>query len=73
VVSGRPFFTDALDVSSFLQANRVIGWREEQVVFAYRYCPLFGAVQLAFRRGRTAFREHSDQGNTFFLRETWMF
>ena len=73
VVSGSQFFTNDLYVTAFLQTNTVIDRREAQLVFVYRYRPPFGTVQLAFQRGRAAFGERSDQGNTIFLKGTWVF
>jgi len=73
VVSGSQFFTNDLYVSAFLQTNTVIDRREAQVVFVYRYRPPFGTIQLAFQRGRASFGERSDQGNTIFLKGTWVF
>jgi hypothetical protein len=67
------FFTNDLYVQAFLQSNSVIDRREAQVVFVYRYKPPFGTIQLAFQRGRAEFGERSDQGNTVFLKGTWVF
>ena len=73
VVSGSQFFTNDLYMTAFLQTNTVIDRREAQLVFVYRYRPPFGTIQLAFQRGRAAFGERSDQGNTIFLKGTWVF
>ncbi len=73
VVSGSQFFTNDLYVTAFLQTNTVIDRREAQLVFVYRYRPPFGTIQLALQRGRAAFGERSDQGNTIFLKGTWVF
>ncbi len=73
VVRGSQFFTTDLYVQAFLQTNTVIDRREAQVVFVYRYRPPFGTIQLAFQRGRADFGERSDQGNTVFLKGTWVF
>ncbi len=67
------FFTNDLYIQAFLQSNSVIDRREAQVVFVYRYKPPFGTIQLAFQRGRAEFGERSDQGNTIFLKGTWVF
>lgn len=72
VVSGSQFFSNDLYVTAFLQGNTVIDRREAQLVFVYRYRPPFGTIQLAFQRGRAEFGEHSDQGNTIFLKGTWV-
>lgn len=73
VLRASQFFTNDLYVQAFLQTNTVIDRREAQVVFVYRYRPPFGTVQLAFQRGRAEFGERSDQGNTVFLKGTWVF
>lgn len=73
VVRASQFFTNDLYVQAFVQTNSVIDRREAQVVFVYRYRPPFGTVQLAFQRGRAEFGQRSDQGNTVFLKGTWVF
>jgi Domain of unknown function (DUF5916) len=73
VVRGSQFFTNDLFVQLFLQSNSVIDRREAQVVFVYRYRPPFGTIQLAFQRGRADFGERYQQGNTVFLKGTWVF
>jgi Domain of unknown function (DUF5916)/Carbohydrate family 9 binding domain-like len=73
VVRGSQFFTNDLFVQFFLQSNSAIDRREAQVVFVYRYRPPFGTIQLAFQRGRAEFGERSQQGNTVFLKGTWVF
>ncbi len=72
IVRGSHFFTTDLYVQAFLQTNTVIDRREAQLVFVYRYRPPFGTIQLAFQRGRAEFGERSDQGNTIFLKGTWV-
>jgi hypothetical protein len=73
VLRGSQFFTNDLYVQAFFQTNSVIDRREAQVVFVYRYKPPFGTVQVAFQRGRADFGERSDQGNTVFVKCTWVF
>jgi len=73
VLRANQFFTNDLYVQAFFQTNSVIDRREAQVVFVYRYRPPFGTIQLAFQRGRAEFGERSDQGNTVFLKGTWVF
>ena len=73
VLRASQFFTNDLYIQAFLQTNSVIDRREAQVVFVYRYKPPFGTIQLAFQRGRAEFGERSDQGNTVFLKGTWVF
>lgn len=73
VIQANQFFTNDLYVQAFVQTNSAIDRREAQVTFVYRYKPPFGTVQLAFQRGRAEFGERSDQGNTIFLKGTWVF
>ncbi len=73
VLRGSQFFTNDLYLQAFMQTNSVIDRREAQVVLVYRYRPPFGTVQLAFQRGRAEFGESSNQGNTVFLKGTWVF
>jgi hypothetical protein len=39
----------------------------------YRYKPPFGTIQLAYQRGTAEFGQASGQGNTLFLKGTWVF
>jgi len=42
-------------------------------VFVWRYRPPFGTVQIAYERGTAAFGERSEQGNTLFLKLSYVF
>ena len=44
-----------------------------QAVFVYRYQPPFGTIQLAFQRGTAEFGQRSEQGNTLFIKATYVF
>lgn len=46
----------------------MIDRRNLEAVFVWRYKPPFGLVQFAFQRGRAAFGERSEQGNTYFIK-----
>jgi hypothetical protein len=67
------FFTPDLFLRVFFQTNSSIERENIQAVFVYRYKPPFGTLQLAFQRGTAEFGESSDQGNTLFLKATWVF
>jgi len=73
VVRANQFFTPDLYLQFFFQTNSAIDRRNVEAVFVYRYKPPFGTVQLAFQRGKAEFGERSDQGNTLFLKGTWVF
>lgn len=73
VLRGSQFFTNDLFLQLFLQSNSAIDRRNVQAVFVYRYRPPFGTLQLAFQRGTAEFGERSEQGNTLFLKATWVF
>jgi len=64
----RHNFTRDLFLRVFYQTNSVIDRRNLEAVFVWRYKPPFGLVQFAFQRGRAAFGERSEQGNTYFIK-----
>lgn len=73
VVRGNQYFTRNLYLQLFFQTNSAIDRRNVQAVFVYRYKPPFGTLQVAFQRGTAEFGETSEQGNTLFLKATWVF
>jgi len=73
VVRANQFFTNDLYLRVFFQTNSAIDRRNVQAVFVYRYKPPFGTIQLAFQRGTAGFGQASGQGNTLFLKGTWVF
>ena len=73
VLRASQFFTQDLYLQLFFQTNSSIDRRNVEAVFVYRYMPPFGTIQLAFQRGKAEFGERSDQGNTLFLKGTWVF
>ncbi len=73
VLRANQFFTPDLYLQLFFQTNSAIDRRNLEAVFVYRYKPPFGTIQLAFQRGKAEFGERSDQGNTLFLKGTWVF
>lgn len=66
-------FTPDLFLRVFYQTNSAIDRRNAQAVFVWRYRPPFGTVQLAFERGTAAFGERSEQGNTLFVKFSYVF
>jgi hypothetical protein len=73
VVRANQFFTKDLFVRVFFQTNSAIDRRNIQAVFVYRYKPPFGTIQIAYQRGTAEFGQASNQGNTLFLKGTWVF
>ena len=65
-------FTPDLFVKVFFQTNSAISRENVQAVFVWRYKPPFGTIQFAFERGTAAFGERSEQGNTFFVKFSYV-
>jgi hypothetical protein len=66
-------FTPDLFLKVFFQSNSAIDRKNVQAVFVWRYRPPFGTVQIAYERGTAAFGERSQQGNTLFLKLSYVF
>jgi hypothetical protein len=73
VVRANQFFTNDLYMRVFFQTNSAIDRENVQAVFVYRYKPPFGTIQVAYQRGTARFGQASDQGNTLFVKGTWVF
>ena len=73
VVKANQFFTRDLYLRLFFQTSSVIDRKNLQVVFVYRYQPPFGTIQLAYQIGTAGFGQRSEQGNTLFLKLTYVF
>ena len=73
IFRARQNFTRDLYLRLFFQTNSVIDRRNLEAVFVWRYQPPFGQIQFAFQRGRAAFGQRSQQGNTFFVKMTRVF
>jgi len=69
----RHNFTRDLFLRVFYQTNSVIDRKNLEAVFVWRYKPPFGSIQFAFQRGRAAFGQRSEQGNTYFLKLAHVF
>jgi hypothetical protein len=66
-------FTPDLFLKVFFQSSSAIDRKNVQAVFVWRYRPPFGTVQIAYERGTAAFGERSEQGNTMFLKFSYVF
>jgi len=73
VIRASQFFTKDLYLRVFFQTNSAIDRKNLQAVFVYRYLPPFGTIQVAYQRGTAAFGQHSEQGNTLFVKVTVVF
>ncbi|MBS3819106.1 hypothetical protein KGY73_06335 [bacterium] len=50
------------------QTNSSIDKQTIQMVFAYRFQPPFGQIQLAFQKGSTRFGVSKDRGAALFIK-----
>jgi hypothetical protein len=66
-------FTPDLFLKVFFQSSSAIERENVQTVFVWRYRPPFGTVQVAYERGTAPFGERSRQGNTLFLKFSYVF
>jgi hypothetical protein len=66
-------FTPDLFLKVFFQSSSAIDRKNVQAVFVWRYRPPFGTVQIAYERGTAPFGERSEQGNTLFLKLSYVF
>ena len=67
------YFHKDLFLKFFLQTNSAFDKRNIQVVFAYRFQPPFGLIQLVYQKGTGRFGERGDQGHTLFFKMTYVF
>jgi len=65
-------FTRDLFLRLFFQTNSVIDRRNVETVFVWRYKPPFGALQFAYQRGRAELGQRSQQGNTYFVKLSYV-
>jgi hypothetical protein len=72
VVRAVQNFTRDLFVKLFFQTNSAIDRKNVQAVFVWRYKPPFGTVQLAYQRGTAALGQRSEQGNTLFVKLSYV-
>jgi hypothetical protein len=73
VVRADQFFTPDLFLRLFFQTNSAIDRNNVQATFVYRYQPPFGTIQVAFQRGTGEFGQEATQGNTLFVKATYVF
>ena len=66
------YFTKDLFIKVFFQGNSVIDKQNIQAVFVYRFQPPFGTLQLAYQRGTGRFGEKGRQGDTLFLKFSYV-
>ena len=62
------YFNKDLYLKLFYQTNSAIDKRNAQVVFAWRFQPPFGLVQVAYQKGSNRFGVSGEQGDTVFLK-----
>lgn len=67
------YFTPDLFLKFFYQTNSVIDKRSLQLVFVYRFQPPFGSIQLLYQKGSAKFGEKGEQGDTLFLKLSYVF
>lgn len=67
------YFNKDLFLKLFFQTNSVIGKKNIQALFVWRFLPPFGSLQIAYQRGTSRFGTISDQGNTLFTKFCWVF
>jgi len=62
------YFNKDLFLKLFFQTNSAIDKRNVQAVFAWRFQPPFGLVQLAYQKGSARFGERGEQGDILFIK-----
>ncbi len=62
------YFQKDLYFKFFYQTNSAIDKRNLQAVFAWRFQPPFGLLQLAYQKGSSRFGERGDQGDILFIK-----
>ena len=67
-LSATQYFNKDLYLKLFYQTNSAINKRNAQVVFAWRFQPPFGQVQLAYQKGSSRFGERGEQGDVLFIK-----
>jgi len=67
------YFTNNLFTKLFLQGNTAIDKENIQLLTVWRIFPPFGSLQAAYQRGTSTQGEESTQGNTLFLKLSWVF
>ena len=65
-------FSPDLFVRGFVQTNSAIDKQNIQLLGVWRFNPPFGALQVAYQRGTSAFGQQSSQGDTIFTKLAWV-
>ncbi|MCG2814819.1 MAG: carbohydrate binding family 9 domain-containing protein [Candidatus Aminicenantes bacterium] len=73
VIRATQYFTNDLFFKLFYQINSVIDKKNIQLLFVYRFQPPFGMIQLAYQKGTARFGEKGIQGDTLFVKFSFMF
>jgi len=66
------YFNKDLYLKVFFQGNSAISKENIQAVFVYRFQPPFGTLQLAYQKGTGRFGEKGEQGDTLFLKFSYV-
>jgi len=67
------YFHKDLFLKLFFQTNSAIDKRNIQAVFAWRFQPPFGQIQIAYQKGTARFGEKGSQGHTLFVKLAYVF
>ncbi len=67
-VRATQYFNKDLFLKFFFQTNSAIDKRNIQAVFAWRFQPPFGQIQLAYQKGSARFGERGEQGDILFIK-----
>ena len=62
------YFNKDLFLKFLFQTNSAIDKRNVQAIFAWRFQPPFGQLQLAYQKGSGRFGERGDQGDILFIK-----
>jgi len=73
VFSSDYYFTNDLYVKLFLQTNSAITKENVQSLFVWRFKPPFGSLQVAYQKGTSELGVESEQGDTLFMKVSWVF
>ena len=73
VLEGVYAFGPDLFIKLFAQSNTATDKVNIQATGVWRFRPPFGALQVAFQRGTSDVGEVSEQGNTLFVKFSWVF
>jgi hypothetical protein len=72
VVRSDFYFNKDLYLKLFYQANSGVGRENIQAVIVWRFLPPFGSLQLAYQKGASKIEMPSDQGQSLFIKLSWI-